>query len=425
MVVELFSDEIDRPNLIIRKTRDTDNIEELEEMNPALRDVCVQDYLIINSPQIAYVYCGKNKLAIGPFCAQRVTIQYKTTAPQLFTYKGFKMYYEWSPQPLEIICPGVIDPVQTTTPSFEVLPIWAQVLTLSPILSETICLGPSGTVLRCPREQDYVIALIDSNYGVTGTGVCDIPSSSHCRQEASLAFTCTKSCPVVYSIPRPLSACKNQNADYLTIDYECIPTSLPNNEVPVDICSTSITGTIVTNSGIMTSPQYPSLNGVRRCSKTLEALPGKLWMIFITDLSLESATNSGTCDSSSFSIFDGSEKTSYCGSQPPGLVRISCSNIVQFEFMSTHTAIGYRGFRVYYEVIDAPPQWACVPYFTNATTLPTRTTTRGPTTTTLVPPSLQSMDFPSRSSNVIEFMFFVFFSRCFRRYNNQWCSSIL
>jgi len=384
----LSDDESDQPDLIIHKTRDTDDIDELEKMNPALRQVCIDDYLMINSPQIAYVYCGKNKLVIGPFCAGRVTIHYKTTASPLFTYKGFKMYYEWNPEPTDVFCTGPIDPIQTTTPAFEILPSWAQNLELSPPLSTHICLG-SSTVLRCYREKDYVLALIDSNYAVTGIGKCDIPSTSHCRQEASLALTCTKSCPISYTIPRPLSACQNQNADYLNIDYECIPTTLPNNELPLDVCSTSVPGTIVRNSGIINSPQYPSLTGVRRCSKTLEALPGKLWMIFMVDLSLESENDFGDCDQSSLTIYDGNEKSIYCGSLPPSLIRISCSNIVQIEFASTHTAIGYRGFKLFYQTVDAPPTWPCVPNFSNATTITTRTTTRAPTTTTLVPPSLQ------------------------------------
>ena len=363
-------------------------------MNPALRDVCVQDYLLINTPQIAYVYCGKAKLTIGPFCAGRVTIQYQATATALFTYKGFKLYYEWIPQSPDVVCNGPIDPILTTTPIVEILDQWAQNLELSPTFSTHICLGQS-TVLRCQREKDYVLALVDSSYAVTGTGTCDIPSNSHCRQEVSLGLTCTKSCPIVYNIPRPLSSCQNQNADYLNIYYECIPTILPNNEVPLDICSPSVSGTIVRDSGIITSPQYPGLNGVRRCGKTLEALPGKLWLIFLTDLSLEGENDFGNCDQSSMTIYDGNEKSFYCGSRPPSLVRISCSNIIQIEFASTHTAIGYRGFRLFYQTIDAPEGWSCVPNFSNATTLTTRTTTRGPTTTTLIPPSLQSKAFSS------------------------------
>ena len=416
-----YLDDIDQPNLIIRKTRDTDDIAELEEMNPALRDVCLQDYLIIDTPQISYVYCGKKKLVVGPFCAARVTIKYKTTAPQLSSYRGFKMYYEWNPQPNDVICPGIIDPIKTTTPIDEILPDWAQNLALSPIFSTYICLGSTPAVLRCQRQEDYVLAIISSHYAVSGTGSCEIPSPSHCPQEASLGISCTKSCPIVYDIPRPLANCGNQNADYLSIQYECIPTRLPNNENPIDICSTSVTGTIVAESGIITSPQYPSLNGIRRCSKKIEALPRKLWMIFLVDLLLEGENDFGACDSSSLTIFDGNEKSFFCGSRPPALVRISCSNIVQFEFISTHTAIGYRGFKLYFKLIDAPEQWACIPSFPNATTLTTRTTTRGPTTTTIIPPSLQS--------KIIEKSFFVYFLidrfSCCVWWYNKWYTSIL
>ncbi|CAF4362799.1 unnamed protein product, partial [Adineta steineri] len=212
-----------------------------------------------------------------------------------------------------------------------------------------ICLGTAHT-LRCPRGSDYVLSIISSSYGVTGTGLCEIPASNHCHQEASLGLTCTHSCFIEYIIPRPLTQCNAQNADYISIDYQCIPTRLPNSENPIDICASTTTDTIAMNSGIMISPQYPILGAARTCSKKIETLPNKLWMVFIVDLFLEGgSTIADTCDAASLNIYDGNDRIIRCGLQQPELVLVSCSNIVEFKFVSTHQALGYRGFKIFFQ----------------------------------------------------------------------------
>jgi hypothetical protein len=341
--------------------------------------------LIINSPHVAYVYCGTRKLAIAPICAGSVVIQYRATSPPNLFYRGFKFYFEWVDKPAEISCGGnPPTPSLTTTPINEPIPIWAQNLELSPILSEHVCIGTSRTI-RCPRGSDYALSIIESNYGVTGTGLCEIPSTSHCHQEASLGLTCTQSCYIEYIIPKPLVQCGNRNGDYLNIDYECIPTRLPNNENPIDICASTSTETIAMNSGLLVSPQYPVLGAARTCSKKIETLPGKLWMVFIVDLFIEGENDMGVCNAASLTINDGADKTIRCGSHLPELVLISCSNIVEFNFISTHQALGYRGFKVYFQTVDEPANWAC-----RITTGTTRITTRPTPTSTLLPPSFQS-----------------------------------
>ncbi len=360
---------------------------DVEEIFPSIRDTCVKDYLMINTPHVAYVFCGIRKLTLAPICANNVVIHYKSTSPPSPLYKGFKLYFEWIEKPMEIVCGGTPQSGSTTTPTDEILPSWAQNLELSPILSEQICLGTSKT-LRCPRGSDYVLSIIESIYAVTGSGTCDIPTSSHCHQVASLGLTCTHSCLIEYNIPRPLVQCGSQNADYLSIDYECIPTRLPNNEMPIDICSSTTTDTIAIDSGMMISPQYPSLGAARTCSKKIQTLNYKLWMVFIVDLFLEGENTAGVCDASSLSIYDGVDRITRCGLHQPELVLISCSDIVEFKFISTHYTLGYRGFKVYFKTIDVPPGWSCKPTgFTTTTMAPT---TQAPMTTTLLPPSLQS-----------------------------------
>jgi hypothetical protein len=286
--------------------------------------------------------------------------------------------------------PQTIDPLATTTtPINEPLPPWAQNLDVSPILSKQICLGTTDQI-KCPRSSDYVISIMNSKYGVTGTGLCEVPSLSHCLQDASLSSTCTHSCLFEYLIPKPLSQCGNQTADYVIIEYECLPTRLPNFANPVDICASTITDTIAMDKGMVVSPQYPSLSTTRSCSKKIETRPDKIWMIYLIDLFLEAEDDYGDCTEASLTINDGRDKLIVCGLQQPQLLLISCSNIVQFDFKSNHYALGYRGFKVYFKPIDIPIGWSCTPNnFTTTTTTP-QTTTRTVPPSTLIPPSLQS-----------------------------------
>jgi hypothetical protein len=393
----------------------------VEQLFPSIRDTCVTDYLMINTPHVAYVYCGTRKLALPPICARSVQIHYKSTSQPSIFYKGFKLYFEWVEKPSEVICGGTPPPGNTTTPVEEPLPIWAQNLELSPILSVHLCLGTSTTI-RCPRGSDYVLSIIDSSYGVSGSGLCEIPTSSHCRQDASLGLTCTQSCFIEYIIPQQLSQCGLQNADYLNIDYECIPTRLPNHENPIDICSSTTTDTIAIDTGMMISPQYPILGDARICSKKIQTLQNKLWMIFIVDLNLEGENFAGICDSASLTINDGRDQIIRCGSHLPELVLISCSDIIEFKFVSTHYALGYRGFKVYFKTIDVPSDWACKP--NNYTTLPMPTTPQPPITTTLLPPSVQSKLYLKKNSLLFISQYLFIFS-CGLWWNNKWYTSIL
>ncbi|CAF1519079.1 unnamed protein product [Adineta ricciae] len=375
---DFFVEDSNEPDLVLHKMYEN----EIMESSPSIRDICINDYLMIDTPHVTYVYCGTRKLAMIPICASRVNIQYKASSPSNIDYKGFKLYFEWVEKPLEIICdekPGL----SAITPPDMPIPIWAQHFELSPVLSHHICLGNSQT-FRCPRGTDYVLTVIQSKYGVTGTGMCEIPSITHCQQESSLGLTCTHSCFIEYDLPKPLIQCGLQNADYLSIDYQCIPTRLSDNENPIDICASTTTDTIAMNSGIMISPQYPNLNVKRTCSKRIETLPNKLWNIFIVDLFLEGSNDGGDCNAASLTINDGDDRIVLCGLHQPELILVSCSHIVDLKFVSNRRTLGYRGFKVFFQTIDVPAGWTCTPNgFTTITPTP-----RPPTTTGVLPPSL-------------------------------------
>ena len=92
-------------------------------------------------------------------------------------------------------------------------------------------------------------------------------------------------------------------------------------------------------------------------------------MIYIVDLFIKEQNDFGEYDEASLTIYDGKDKIVLCGLRQPELVLISCSNIVEFNFSSTHKAIGYRGIKVYFQTIDAPHNWICSPMgFTTMTT---------------------------------------------------------
>jgi hypothetical protein len=389
-----------QPDLIIYKNND------IQRYYSSIPDICVNDYLILNTLHIIYIYCGKRKFSLGPICTSSVTIQYKTTTTSSNNiYKGFKLYFEWVEKPIEISCPGTpatYDPsaLTTTTIPNEPLPIWAQNLDISPILSKYICFNTIES-LKCPRSNDYLIAIIDSKYGATETGFCEVPSFSHCFQKVSLSLTCTYSCLIEYNIPKLLSYCQNRTADYLTIDYQCLPTRLLNNENPIDICSSTITDTIAIDKGIIITPQYPYLNSENSCSKKLETLINKLWMIYIIDLFLEEENNYGDCIDTSLIINDGNDIRILCGLQQPQLILTSCSNIVQLNFISNNQTIGYRGFKIFFKTIDIPLDWSCTPSGFTSTTEQTTIRTLPPTT--LIPPTLQSKLFKRNISYHIFF----------------------
>ncbi|CAF4446524.1 unnamed protein product, partial [Rotaria sp. Silwood2] len=114
----------------------------------------------------------------------------------------------------------------------ESIPIWTQNLQPSSILSVDICLEVA-IALRCFRGADYVLAIIEPNYATTGIGQYEIPTSIQCHQDTSLGLTCIQSCFTKYDIPKPLVQFVLLDTDYINIDYQCIPTCLPNNENPI------------------------------------------------------------------------------------------------------------------------------------------------------------------------------------------------
>ncbi|CAF4052614.1 unnamed protein product, partial [Adineta steineri] len=96
-----------------------------------------------------------------------------------------------------------------------------------------------------------------------------------------------------------------------------------------------------------------------------------------------------------------------CGLQQPELVLVSCSNIVEFKFVSTHQALGYRGFKIFFQTIDVPSNWACKP---SGFTTPaiTTTTTRPPTTSGALPPSSQIAAYGGTTNNTRQYCEFPF-----------------
>ncbi|CAM4866317.1 unnamed protein product [Rotaria socialis] len=398
--VRSLNDKFDKPNFIIYKNNHVNNADDIEQLYPSIRDTCVTDYLIIDTVHSSYIYCGKRKLTLGPICSSNIRIQYKTISTSNLFYKGFKLYFETVQNTATINCggnPSTLNPLESTTTANEPLPDWAQRLDISPIFGKHLCIG-TVEYLRCPRSNDYVISIVDSYYGSTGVGSCEIPTFSHCRQETTISVTCTHSCLLEYVIPRPLSQCSNQTADYLNIDYQCIPTRLPNNENPIDICASATTDTIAVDKSMLISPQYPSLNSARSCSRTIETLPSKLWMVYIVDLFLEGEDEFGTCNDASLTIYDGNDKLILCGSQQAELILFSCSNLVQFKFISSHQALGYRGFKVLFKTIDVPVGWSCTP---SGFTTTRQTTMQTSSLTTLLPPSLQIPTYGGTTTNDI------------------------
>lgn len=158
---------------------------------------------------------------------------------------------------------------------------------------------------------------------------------------------------------------------------------------------------------MITSPQYPSSPGTHSCTKKIQTLDNKLWMIFIVDLYLKEENVVGQCDTASLSIHDGKDTLIRCGLHQPELVLISCSDIIEFQYVSTPLASDYRGFKVYFKTIDVPADWACKP--TGYTTTTITTTLKPATTTTLVPPSFNSKEHTKKKDFLHLSVLFIYF----------------
>ncbi|CAF0759624.1 unnamed protein product [Didymodactylos carnosus] len=393
-------------DLIIHRSPSSLFINAEDHIRYGLRDVCPTDYLIINNANdISYMYCGTRKLVLQTLCATEIYIQYYAPSVGNSFYKGFKLYFEEVDKALDIFCHAghsLFPNLSTTTEDPSVLPPWAVDSQLSPILPVFLCRGSIGK-MSCP--SNYVVSIYHSYYGVTGTGQCEAPDNSHCQQEAGLSLSCTHTCLVDYIIPKQLILCNNADADYLNIDYQCIPAQLNNGESSIDICSTSLTETLAINRGIITSPQFPQLGlQTRRCSKTIQTTPDKVWEIYIVDVFLESEDINGNCNDASLTLNDGNDGLTLCGLQQPQRILTSCSDKVKIEFTSNRQALGYRGFKLYFQTIDVPSNWACAP-----TGFSTTTSTKGPPpTTSKLPPSILIQTYGGTTNGSMQYCTFPF-----------------
>ncbi|CAF2990315.1 unnamed protein product [Rotaria sp. Silwood2] len=110
-------------------------------------------------------------------------------------------------------------------------------------------------------------------------------------------------------------------------------------------------------------------------------------MIYIVDLFFEGEDDYDNCNDASLIIYDGNDKLAICGLQQPDVVLISFSNIVQFNFILNHQALGYRGFKVFLKTINVSSGWSCIP--NGFTTTTKQTTMQTLSSISLLPPSLQ------------------------------------
>ena len=117
-------------------------------------------------------------------------------------------------------------------------------------------------------------------------------------------------------------------------------------------------------------------------------MSSKIWQIFILDIYIDGNSDAGNCDTSSLTVYDGDHKITLCGSHKPEYLAVSCSNIVEFHYTTSHPTVNYRGFKMYFETMDIPNGWSCIP--DGFTTTTTSTTPAPPLTTTKTPPSLRS-----------------------------------
>ncbi len=107
--------------------------------------------------------------------------------------------------------------------------------------------------------------------------------------------------------------------------------------------------------GIITSPSYPKWQQNTKCFTKLTAPVNKHIRVYITDLNTESADENNECTSGHLSLLSSGTEIKYCGDKTPNgeYVFLSCSNDLEIYYRSSAIlSTTYRGFNLYYEVID-------------------------------------------------------------------------
>lgn len=250
---------------------------------------------------------------------------------------------------------------------------------------QTACV-PTTISFHCPN--DYVPIVRNAFYGVAAQpGPCSY-TVGDCVVDAMSVMTCSTdlvSCDV-YLTKRKLSQCNDQYADYIYAEFDCVPISMTDSSKRYDICQS--TTDITSDHGIIESPGYPTQfqTTTAECFRAIHVPDDKAIRLWLTDLYIGSMSTD--CADDHVYVVDNIQTYRHCGLRRLAYPDL-CSTTIIIQYLVTTDIKTYRGMRMYFEIIDRPPNDACPNANGTVTPVPLTTpkiTTIVPDTTTPTPP---------------------------------------
>ena len=199
----------------------------------------------------------------------------------------------------------------------------------------------------CPK--DYIILLhkehlVETNgYGCTHT-------KSDCLQPTDIILNyCSgkQSCSVYFPETK-IARCRNEYADLLDFEYQCVPTSPLDNDVKTYTCDDKTVSDVF--NGFVQSPKYPEHSYGLDCILTIRPPKNYAFRFYLIDLSLKN-TDKDSCNMD-FLLID---KVPFCLSSPALYAYFSNdSNPVDIRYKSlaqqqAQYNSSARGFKLYFE----------------------------------------------------------------------------
>ena len=304
--------------------------------------------------------------------------------------RGVKFYFEFRERPPHETCPVIPPLFSTPKPQVTTMPpVPSYFPDPSPRAIKTLCYPDFSSLLganniQCPR--DYVIVVHRAFYG-KGTR-CDYVSGD-CTTEADLVYrTCSgkQACSVSFINIVNLPECDRAVANYLMIEYQCIPTpAIAGNSA--ELCTAQIdnAGGL---SGLLKSPSYPSYTQTQCANTTLSSLDSSNLVIYMFLFDLDIGTpdlSTGSCTNDylllSYQCNNQIYSRTLCGTRSSELLFSTCSPtdkiFASYNLLSPNTQT-QRGFALVYQLVPQNEQPTTVP-------TPRPTTTRTSTSTSSIP----------------------------------------
>jgi hypothetical protein len=249
---------------------------------------------------------------------------------------------------------------------------------VQPKPTEHAC-AASTLTLRCPNN--YVVVVRDASYGVAQiAGKCTY-STGDCIADAMNIITCTTDSVLcgIYATRKKLPECNDQYSSYIRVEYDCVPMSMDDPAKEYNVCQTNGTE-ITTDHGLIRSPGYPSQfqTTTAECIRAIHVPSDKTIRLWLSDLYIGSTSTN--CANDHVYVVDSVQTHRHCGLKRYAYPYLCSSTIlIQYLVKTQSTVLSrYRGMRMFFEIVDRPPNDGCPN--SNGTVIPEPPTTTAMTT---------------------------------------------